>query len=83
MATRTSTIRTGYGSGIHRRRGPAQRGGIANAWTPDLGLAVSDEIAGVGSSRINFQHGTVTWSAFGGAQVTHVENPNPTSVVSH
>ena len=55
----------------------AAGGGIANAWTPDLGLAVSDEIAGPGGSRMNFERGTITWSAFGGAQVSRVDNPIP------
>lgn len=55
----------------------AAGGGIADAWTPDLGLAVSDEISGPGGSRMNFEHGTVEWSAFGGAAVTRVENPVP------
>jgi polysaccharide biosynthesis protein PslG len=57
----------------------AAGGGIANAWTPDLGLAVSDEMSSPGGAQMNFQHGTITWSAVGGAQVTRVENPTPTS----
>lgn len=56
----------------------AAGGGIADAWTPDLGLAVSDEVSGPGGSRMAFQHGTINWSAIGGAQVTRAENPDPT-----
>lgn len=55
----------------------AAGGGIANAWTPDLGLAVSDEVSGPGGSRMNFEHGTIDWSAVAGARVTRVENPVP------
>jgi hypothetical protein len=57
----------------------AAGGGIAGAWTPDLGLAVSDEMSGAGGSQMKFEHGTITWSALGGATVTRVENPIPTS----
>lgn len=57
----------------------AAGGGIANAWTPDLGLAVSDEMSGPGGSQMKFERGTITWSALGGASVARVENPIPTS----
>ncbi|GLP77052.1 hypothetical protein TUM20983_41620 [Mycobacterium antarcticum] len=60
-------------------------GGIANAWKPDLGLAVTDEIPGFGSSRVDFEHGTITYTAFRGATVTYGEhapvNATPPSCV--
>lgn len=48
-------------------------GGIANAWTPDLGLAVTDEISGIGGTRVDFEHGTITYAA-GATTVTRGEH---------
>jgi hypothetical protein len=49
-------------------------GGIAAAWTPQLGLAVTDEIPGLGGTRVDFEHGTITYTATSGATVTPGEH---------
>jgi hypothetical protein len=49
-------------------------GGIANAWKPELGLAVTDEIPGLGGTRVDFEHGTITYTATTGATVAYGEH---------
>ena len=44
--------------------------GLYSAWVPQLGLAISDEVASLGSSKVEFEHGRITWSLFGGVKVT-------------
>jgi len=51
----------------------AAGGGIVNAWTPDLGLAVTDEISGIGGTRVDFEHGTITYTP-AGTNVTRGEH---------
>ena len=51
----------------------AARGIIADAWTPDLGLAVTDEQNGITGTRVDFEHGSITWTA-GGTTVSHGEH---------
>lgn len=41
---------------------------FANAWVPQLGLATSNE-TGFGVTRVNFEHGYITWTPFVGAKV--------------
>lgn len=43
-------------------------GGIVAAWTPQLGLALSDEIRQGWGVRVNFQHGYITWQPWVGAK---------------
>jgi hypothetical protein len=63
----------------------AAGGGITAAWKPELGLAVTDEIPGIGGTRVDFEHGTITYSA-GQASVTYGEHApgpqNPTATSS-
>jgi hypothetical protein len=48
-------------------------GGIANAWFPALGLALTDEVPQPeGGVRVTFQHGYITWNASSGAVVTRL-----------
>ena len=55
----------------------AAGGGIAGAWKPELGLAVTDELAGIGVTRVDFEHGSITYAA-GQASVTYGEHaPGP------
>lgn len=44
--------------------------GFAQAWVPQLGLATSDEVYVDGGSRVNFQHGYMTWMPWTGFKVT-------------
>jgi polysaccharide biosynthesis protein PslG len=43
--------------------------GIVAAWTPPLGLAVTDEVPDGAGVRVTFQHGYVTWAPGAGAVV--------------
>ncbi len=49
-------------------------GGIANAWTPDLGLALTDEMTALAGRYVDFQHGTISYVPVTGATVTRKEN---------
>ncbi|MBB5165545.1 hypothetical protein [Mycobacterium sp. AZCC_0083] len=53
------------------------RKGIYDAWTPALGLAISDMTGGGLGSQCEFENGTISWSPFGGAQVTFKNGQNP------
>jgi hypothetical protein len=53
------------------------RKGIYDTWTPELGLAITDMTGGGLGSRCDFENGTITWSPFGGAQVTFKNGQNP------
>ncbi len=47
-------------------------GGIAGAWTPKLGLALTDELPTSGGGiYVNFQHGKITWTPWQGVVVTY------------
>lgn len=46
------------------------RRAIYDAWTPALGLAVTDETGGQLGSQCEFENGTIMWSPLGGARVT-------------
>jgi hypothetical protein len=48
----------------------AAGGGIAAAWTPQLGLAVTDEVPQPSGVRVDFQHGYMTWQPGIGATVS-------------
>jgi hypothetical protein len=50
---------------------------IYDAWTPALGLAISDTTGGGLGSQCEFENGTITWSPFGGARVTFKNGQNP------
>jgi hypothetical protein len=54
-------------------------GGIASAWTPDLGLALTDEQTSVGGRYVDFQHGTISYVIGTGATVTRKENTDSSS----
>ena len=42
-------------------------GGIVEAWTPQLGLATTDEVREGWGVRVTFEHGYITWQPFVGA----------------
>lgn len=45
--------------------------GIASAWTPALGLAITDEVPlSTGGVAVDFQNGRITWTPAAGAVVT-------------
>jgi hypothetical protein len=47
-------------------------GGIYKAWVPQLGLATTDEARqSDGSSKVDFEHGRITWRPFAGAKVEY------------
>jgi hypothetical protein len=52
------------------------RKAIYSAWTPALGLAISDTTGGGLGSQCEFENGTISWSPFGGAQVTFKNGQN-------
>ena len=43
-------------------------GGIVEAWTPRLGLALSDEVRDGWGVRVTFEHGYITWQPWVGAK---------------
>ncbi|WP_420865860.1 LGFP repeat-containing protein, partial [Mycolicibacterium holsaticum] len=43
---------------------------MAQAWVPELGLAVSDKYTQNGSARMDFEHGYITWTPWIGVKVT-------------
>jgi hypothetical protein len=50
---------------------------IYSAWTPALGLAITDETGGGLGSSCQFEHGTISWSPLGGARVTFNNGQDP------
>jgi len=44
--------------------------GFANAWTPQLGLATTDERWVNGGTQVDFEHGAIKWIPFVGFQTT-------------
>ncbi|MCW2560215.1 MAG: hypothetical protein JWP55_4179 [Mycobacterium sp.] len=50
---------------------------IYDAWTPELGLAMTDMIGGGLGNRCDFENGSISWSPFGGAQVTFKNGQHP------
>jgi polysaccharide biosynthesis protein PslG len=50
---------------------------IHSAWTPALGLAITDETGGGLGSSCQFEHGTISWSPLGGARVTFNNGQDP------
>ena len=44
-------------------------GGIVVAWTPQLGLAVTDEVRDGWNVKVTFEHGYITWQPWIGPQV--------------
>jgi hypothetical protein len=50
---------------------------IYDAWTPELGLAITDMSGGGLGNRCDFENGSISWSPFGGAQVTFKNGQNP------
>ncbi|MBI3214701.1 MAG: cellulase family glycosylhydrolase [Mycobacterium sp.] len=44
--------------------------GLYSAWVPQLGLATSDETWALGGTKVEFEHGRITWVPFKGAKVT-------------
>jgi uncharacterized protein with LGFP repeats len=45
-------------------------GGFVAAWVPQLGLALTDEFRDGWATRVNFEHGYITWLPWIGTQVT-------------
>ncbi|MDT7765398.1 MAG: polysaccharide biosynthesis protein PslG [Mycobacterium sp.] len=52
-------------------------GHIAKVWVPELGLATSDESGGPTGTSMNFEHGKISWSPFGGAKITWASGHGP------
>jgi uncharacterized protein with LGFP repeats len=44
-------------------------GGFVELWTPQLGLALTDEVREGWGTRVTFQHGYITWQPWVGAKV--------------
>jgi hypothetical protein len=44
-------------------------GGFVELWTPDLGLALTDEVREGWGTRVTFEHGYITWQPWVGAKV--------------
>jgi uncharacterized protein with LGFP repeats len=53
------------------------RKAIYSAWTPALGLAISDTTGGGLGSQCEFENGTIMWSPLGGAHVTFKNGQDP------
>lgn len=47
----------------------AAAGGIVGAWTPQLGLALSDEVPQPSGVKVEFEHGYITWQPLTGPTV--------------
>jgi hypothetical protein len=45
-------------------------GGFVAAWTPQLGLALTDEVRDGWATKVTFEHGYITWLPWIGTQVT-------------
>jgi hypothetical protein len=45
-------------------------GGIASAWRPSCGLALTDEVPDGNGAKVTFQHGFITWQPWVGATVS-------------
>jgi hypothetical protein len=45
-------------------------GGFVAAWTPPLGLALTDEVREGWATKVTFEHGYITWLPWIGTQVT-------------
>lgn len=52
---------------------------IYDAWTPALGLAITDMSGGGLGNRCDFENGSISWSPLGGAKVTFKDGQTPTT----
>lgn len=71
---KTNGLRVWYSEATGAHSGS---GHMAEAWMPELGLAVSDESGGPTGTTMQFEHGTITWTPWTGAKITWDEGHGP------
>lgn len=71
---KTNGLRVWYSEATGAHSGS---GNMANAWVPELGLALTDESGGPLGTSMTFEHGEITWTPWAGTKITWAAGHGP------